>query len=153
MALVTTERLEIVPLSDGQMLTLIDIEQDPEMRQAYTEMRELALTHPENRLWYTAWQMRLRETREAVGDLCFKGLSPEGIAEIGYGMYPAYEGRGFMTEAVKAIVLWASRQPGVREIQAETEPGNRASQRVLEKAGFRPNGITGEEGPRFTWIK
>ena len=41
----------------------------------------------------------------------------------------------------------------VREIQAETEPGNRASQRVLEKAGFRPNGITGAEGPRFTWIK
>ena len=153
MALVTTERLEIVPLSDGQMLALIDIEQDPEMRQAYTEMRELALAHPENRLWYTAWQMRLRETREAVGDLCFKGLSPEGIVEIGYGMYPAYEGRGFMTEAVKAMVLWASRQPGVREIQAETDPGNLASRRVLEKAGFRPNGITGAEGPRFTWIK
>ncbi|MDY4489019.1 MAG: GNAT family N-acetyltransferase [Candidatus Faecousia sp.] len=153
MALVTTERLEIVPLSDGQMLALIAGESDPETKQAYTEMRELALAHRENRLWYTAWQMRLRENREAVGDLCFKGLSPEGVVEIGYGMNPAYEGRGFMTEAVKAMVLWASRQPGVREIQAGTEPGNRASQRVLEKAGFRPNGITGAEGPRFTWIK
>ena len=149
--MVTTERMEIVPLSDGDMLALIDAEQDPQMRQAYTEMRELALTHPENRLWYTAWQMRLLETREAVGDLCFKGLSPEGIVEIGYGMNPAYEGRGLMTEAVKAMVRWASRQPGVREIQAETDPGNLASQRVLEKAGFRPNGVTGAEGPRFTW--
>ena len=147
--MVTTERMEIVPLSDGEMLALIDAEQDPQMRQAYTEMRELALTHPENRLWYTAWQMRLLETREAVGDLCFKGLSPEGIVEIGYGMNPAYEGRGLMTEAVKAMVRWASRQPGVREIQAETDPGNRASRRVLEKAGFRPNGETGAEGPRF----
>ena len=90
MALVTTERLEIVPLSDGQMLALIAGESDPETKQAYTEMREQALAHPENRLWYTAWQMRLRETREAVGDLCFKGRSPEGIVEIGYGMYPAY---------------------------------------------------------------
>ncbi len=151
MALVTTERLEIVPLSDGEMLALTAGESDPEMRQAYTEMRELALSHPENRLWYTAWQMRLRKTHEAVGDLCFKGLSPEGMVEIGYGMTPAFEGRGLMTEAVKAMVLWASRQPGVREIQAETDPGNLASQRVLEKAGFRPNGVTGEEGPRFTW--
>ena len=152
MALVTTERLEIVPLSDGQMLSLIDGESDPEMRQAYTEMRQLALAHPEDRLWYTAWQLRLRCGGEAVGDLCFKGLSPAGVVEIGYGMNPAYEGRGFMTEAVKAMVLWASRQPGVREIQAETDPGNLASQRVLEKAGFRPNGETGEEGPRFTWL-
>ena len=150
--MVTTERLEIIPLSDGQMLALIDAESDPETKQAYAEMRELALTHPENRLWYTAWQMRLLETHEAVGDLCFKGLSPEGIVEIGYGMNPAFEGRGLMTEAVRAMVLWASRQPGVREIQAETDPGNRASQRVLEKAGFRLNGVTGAEGPRFTWL-
>ena len=111
--MVTTERMEIVPLSDGEMLALIDAEQDPQMRQAYTEMRELALTHPENRLWHTAWQMRLLETREAVGDLCFKGLSPEGIVEIGYGMNPAYEGRGLMTEAVKAMVSvpWRSTKP------------------------------------------
>ena len=92
--MVTTERLEIIPLSDGQMLALIDAESDPETKQAYTEMRELALTHPENRLWYTAWQMRLLETREAVGDLCFKGLSPEGIVEIGCGMNPPMRAGG-----------------------------------------------------------
>ncbi len=34
---------------------------------------------------------------------------------------------------------------------AETEPGNIASQRVLEKAGFIPTGTNGEEGPRFVW--
>ena len=149
--MVTTERMEIVPLSDGEMLALIAGESDPEMWQAYTEMRQLALAHPEERLWYTAWQLRLRCGGEAVGDLCFKGLSPAGVVEIGYGMNPAYEGRGLMTEAVKAMLDWASRQPGVREIQAETDPGNLASQRVLEKAGFRPNGVTGEEGPGFTW--
>ena len=36
------------------------------------------------------------------------------------------------------------------ERYAETDAGNAASQRVLEKCGFRPNGILGEEGPRFT---
>lgn len=34
---------------------------------------------------------------------------------------------------------------------AETEPGNIASQRVLEKAGFIPTETNGEEGPRFVW--
>ena len=35
-------------------------------------------------------------------------------------------------------------------IEAEAEVGNLASQRVLAKCGFVPNGKTGEEGPRYT---
>ena len=34
--------------------------------------------------------------------------------------------------------------------EAETLADNRASQRVLEKLGFRPNGKVGEEGPRWS---
>ena len=34
-------------------------------------------------------------------------------------------------------------------VEAETEPDNAASQRVLAKCGFVPNGIVGEEGPRY----
>lgn len=41
-----------------------------------------------------------------------------------------------MTEAVRALCAWAQQQPGVRQITAETDPDNRASQRVLQKAGF-----------------
>ena len=41
--------------------------------------------------------------------------------------------------------------PASREqMEAETDAENAASQRVLEKYGFRPNGTFGEEGPRFT---
>ena len=149
--MIVTQRLRIVPLSDEEMERLIAGEPDPELRVAYTEMREAALREPEERLWYTAWQLRLLETGEAVGDLCFKGVTPEGMVEIGYGMYPAFQGRGLMTEAVKAMVSWALEQPRVRQIQAETDPGNRASQKVLQKAGFHPTGEMGEEGPRFRW--
>ncbi len=34
-------------------------------------------------------------------------------------------------------------------VEAETDPENKKSQRVLEKCGFAPLGIIGEEGPRF----
>ncbi|MBQ8074672.1 MAG: GNAT family N-acetyltransferase, partial [Oscillospiraceae bacterium] len=51
---------------------------------------------------------------------------------------------------VQAACRWAFLHPDVRSLEAETDAGNAASQRVLEKCGFRPNGTFGEEGPRFT---
>ena len=39
-----------------------------------------------------------------------------------------------------AMARWASEQIGVKYVEAETDPDNKASQRVLEKAGFHLNG-------------
>ena len=86
-----------------------------------------------------------------MGDLCFKGLSADGVTEIGYGLLEEHWGKGYATEAVKAAVDWAASQQGVKTIEAETEEWNTASKRVLEKAGFVPTGKNGEEGPRFVW--
>lgn len=66
----------------------------------------------------------------------------------GYGVLPEYEGNGYTTEAVKAMTQWAFGNSDVAFVEAETEPGNKASQRVLEKCGFTPDG-EGKEGPRF----
>lgn len=71
--------------------------------------------------------------------------------QIGYGIQPEYEGKGYTTEAVNALVCWASSQQGVVRIDAETGYDNIASQKVLLKAEFTANGEVGEEGPRFTW--
>lgn len=49
------------------------------------------------------------------------------------------------------MAKWASNQTGVSYVEAETDPNNVASQRVLQKTGFLANGEIGEEGPRFTW--
>ena len=81
--------------------------------------------------------------------MCFKGLNDDGSVEIGYGITEENQGKGYATEAVEAVIAWALNQSGVRQVEAETEPGNRKSQRVLEKCGFSPLGIIGEEGPRF----
>ena len=69
--------------------------------------------------------------------------------EIGYGILPSYEGNGYMTEAAQGMIRWAFAQQDVDFVEAETDPDNRASQRILEKCGFVPNGKTGEEGLRF----
>ena len=64
-----------------------------------------------------------------------------GVQEIGYAITPNERGKGYCTEAVKIAVdyLFLSR-PLVR-IQAHTNVKNKASQRVLEKTGFKKEGI------------
>ena len=93
--------------------------------------------------------MTLKNSKEYMGDVGFKGPAKDHTVEIGYGILPACEGNGYMTEAVQAMIRWAFAQQDVDFVEAETDPDNRASQRILEKCGFVPNGKTGEEGPRF----
>ena len=147
--MIQTERLTIRIATDEEMQALIAAQTDEDMRQAYTEMWELCRENPAERAWYAVWVTELRSTGERIGDLCFKGLSPEGKTEIGYGFLPEFWGKGYATEAVTALTQWAAKQPGVCRIEAETDPDNAASQRVLEKVGFVRNGKYGEEGPRF----
>ena len=151
---VKTERLTIYPLSDSEMENLIVVELDTNMKQAYSEMLDGCKQNPEQRIWYAIWNMQLNdETGKSVGDLSFKGLDSNGLVEIGYGIKKQYEGQGYMTEAVTAMARWASEQIGVNYIEAETDPDNKASQRVLEKTGFHLNGIMGVEGPRYVFKK
>ena len=148
--MIKTERLNIRVASDDEMRVLISEQTIEELKIAYGEMLASCEANPEQRQWYAAWFIEL-PTGERIGELCFKGLSSDGIVEIGYGLLPEFWGNGYASEAVSAMTEWASKQPGVKMIEAETDVGNIASQRVLEKAGFVPTGRTGEEGPRFVW--
>lgn len=151
---VKTKRLNLYPLSDAKMNALLEAEVDMVMKQAYSEMISGCKQYPEQRIWYAIWNMQLNDlTGKSVGDFSFKGLNANGVVEIGYGVKKEYEGQGYMTEAVRAIAKWASEQAGVKDVEAETESDNKASQRVLEKAGFRPNGVMGEEGSRYVYVK
>lgn len=87
--------------------------------------------------------------RAAKSNKCFKGPVKNHAVEIGYGIQPEQEGHGYTTEALQAMTQWAFSQKDVVFVEAETAPDNKASQRVLEKCGFVPDGTTGEEGPRF----
>lgn len=94
-----------------------------------------------------------RADRTLIGDIGFlgpPGLS--GVVEIGYGLIPAYRGRGLATEAARAMVAWAFTQPGVRRVIADCLADNPASARVLEKVGFaRAGSRHTEEGLLLMW--
>lgn len=149
---VKTKRMTLCPMAEEEIEMLIKRTDSDELRTAYGEMLEGCRRDPENRIWYAPWKMTLADSRKYVGDLCFKGPAVNHSVEIGYGILLEYEGRGYTKEALQAMTQWAFDQKDVVFVEAETDPSNKASQRVLEKCGFAPDG-TGAEGPRFVLEK
>ena len=102
---------------------------------------------PERAGWYV-WYAIMRTPREAhdmlasdVGDILiasggFKGPPQEGTVEIGYSVLPRFQGHGYATEMVRALIDWAFAQPGVARIVAETTEENTPSVRLLHRLGF-----------------
>jgi RimJ/RimL family protein N-acetyltransferase len=64
-----------------------------------------------------------------------------GRTAIGYALLPNERGKGYGSEAIKIMIDYLFLSKNIVRIQAETHPRNMASQRVLEKAGFRKEGI------------
>ena len=80
----------------------------------------------------------------------------DGVVEIGYGIAPSYQGRGYASEAAQALVDFASRDARVRTVRAHTLAQNSASTRVLEKSGFKKCGETVDSetnAPVWRWEK
>ena len=145
-------RIRIYPARQEQMESIIFAEKDAELRKAYCEMLEGCLTHPDQWDWYAMWMIEKTDGTH-IGDLCFKGLKESGNPEIGYGILDELQGQGYATEAVKLALKWAFGYPEVFAVEAEADPENVASQKVLEKCGFQATGEIGEEGPRFIVYK
>jgi ribosomal-protein-alanine N-acetyltransferase len=65
-----------------------------------------------------------------------------GTAEIAYGIAPAYQRRGYATEAARALIDFATNDSRVITIRAHTLAEENASTRVLEKCGLKKIGDT-----------
>ena len=97
--------------------------------------REIA-ADPEHYLFFTEFLIVQKESDRIIGSIDYKYVPRDGLTEVGYGLNPLYEGRGFMTEALSAFLDFGGSL-GIRTVRADTRPDNIASQRVLEKCGFR----------------
>jgi RimJ/RimL family protein N-acetyltransferase len=58
-------------------------------------------------------------------------------AELGWVLDPAYTGRGYATEAVRALLTHCFTDLGVRRVTANCFTGNTASWRLMERVGMR----------------
>jgi [ribosomal protein S5]-alanine N-acetyltransferase len=86
--------------------------------------------------WYWVRPDPVTGSRTLIGDGGFTSPPVDGTVATGYSLLPAYRGKGYATEAVRALVEWAFAHQEVRKVIAETLPDNKRSIRVLQRAGF-----------------
>jgi ribosomal-protein-alanine N-acetyltransferase len=151
--MIETPRLTIIPLTLDQLhLHIADkyqLEEELGLQKGHRQVVEpvrsiiVYFTIPRlqdpklDPLFHTMWLAIDRQKKQFVAEAKFKGEPDEtGTVEIGYGTYPGLHRQGYMTEMVGGMVNWASQQPGVLRVVADTEAENVASQKVLEKNGF-----------------
>lgn len=146
---VETKRMLLQPMSDSEIEEMMAEMHSDDLRAAYGEMLAGCRREPENRIWYAPWKMTLKNSREYMGDVGFKGPAKDRTVEIGYGILPSYEGNGYMTEAVQGMIRWAFAQQGCGFCGSGNRPGQPRIPAHIGKCGFVPTGKTGEEGPRF----
>lgn len=92
-------------------------------------------SNPENIRWYFRAIVD-RSRNLVVGGTSFHaGPDERGMVEIGLGIHESEQGKGYATEAVRGMWLWAAEQPGVRFLRYTVDPNNAPSIKVISKLG------------------
>lgn len=109
---------------------------DPEGVRA--EIAEMSGRSPGSSGGWVQLSVEERDGNTLVGDV---GLSPAddepGVIKVGYTVAPTFQGRGYATEAIGALVAYAFDVLGAEVVRAYASAENVASLRVAEKVGMR----------------
>ncbi|NSL88402.1 GNAT family N-acetyltransferase [Chitinophaga sp. Mgbs1] len=87
------------------------------------------------------WAITLKGTDEFIGTIGFNNFPQPHRGVIVYAIEHQHWGKGFMTEAIQALVRYGFHDLELIRIEAEVLPGNSASERVLAKNGFKQEGM------------
>jgi ribosomal-protein-alanine N-acetyltransferase len=97
-----------------------------------------------------AWMIEENATAELIGAVRFNSIDARTrCAEVGYELHPAAWGKGYMGEALEAVVACGFSFFALNRLEAWTLPGNTASDRVLQRAGFHYEGTLRQKA----WFK
>jgi len=142
-----TERLILRRIDKNDVAEVLALRGNPEIMKyiprplAKTEEDALAhITMIEEKIINNTginWGITIKESPKLIGIIGHYRIQPENHrAEIGYMSLPEYNGKGFITEAIKAVVEYGFEQMNLHSIEAVIDPENIASERVLQKNGF-----------------
>ena len=91
------------------------------------------------------WAIELKETRKIIGHITYWRIIKEHYrAEMGYSLFPEYWGKGFMSEAIQQVIVFGFSKLKFHSIEANVDPRNISSMKLLERAGFKREGYLKE---------
>ncbi|AZK95174.1 MULTISPECIES: GNAT family N-acetyltransferase [Streptomyces] len=89
-----------------------------------------------------AFEIRLRSDGRAIGGVDFHGPADStGSVTVGYGLIPSARGRGYASEALRAVLAHA-RALGITRVKGDADHNNTPSHHVMTAAGMH---LTGED--------
>ncbi|GGX27392.1 GNAT family N-acetyltransferase [Streptomyces chryseus] len=149
--ILTTERLLLRPFEPADTDAVHQACQDPDIQRWTSIPSPYEREHAEGfvgRIVPDGWRYDTvyafgaltRDTGELVAAVS-SITRGEGAAEIGYWGAKEHRGRGYVTEAVRAVAHWAFTSAGVERLEWRAEIGNDASRAVAERAGFVVEGV------------
>ncbi|MFF8957839.1 GNAT family N-acetyltransferase [Streptomyces sp. NPDC014894] len=98
---------------------------------------------------FGAYEIRLKEDGRAIGGVGFHGPPDDrGAVTVGYGLVPSEHGKGYASEALRAL-LELARGLGIACVEGDADLDNIASQRVMNAVGMRRVG----EDERLTYYR
>ena len=142
--LILTPRLQLRPVQPADRDELHRLEQDPEVMRYLNGgvPTPLEPVDPDASPYLMprgsereVWAVVARENGSMAGWVAL--FVDDGTAELGYRFFRAFWGRGYATEAARAVISDAFERVGVVRIKALTMAVNTRSRRVMEKLGMR----------------
>jgi len=80
-------------------------------------------------------------TGAVAGNMQLRKVGPPQIAGVGYGVHPAFRGRGYTARALRLLTEWAFTDGGLVRLELGAKHDNIASQRAAASGGFEPDGV------------
>jgi RimJ/RimL family protein N-acetyltransferase len=150
-----TSRLRLRPLRDDDAPALLAIFSDARVMRHWSTPpwagidRAQAVIALDREALAAGRHLRLGLERLEDGDLLgtcmlFNFYPQCRRAELGFGLRSAAWGRGYMHEALAALLGHAFDALGLNRVEADTDPRNRAALSTLERVGFEREGLLRE---------
>lgn len=92
----------------------------------------------------SAWAIVFKETGEIIGNIALEPdrIRPDILSkELGYGLKHEFWGKGIITEASIEVLRYAFEELKLEIVAIHTSEVNKRSQRVIEKCGFKYEGL------------
>lgn len=143
-----TPRLELRPITAADASLLFELDSDPEVMRWLSGGAATPLETIRNQVLpgflalpaedgFGCWLVFERETRDFLGWVSLRpGPALEDGGELGYRFRRAAWGRGFATEAARAVLAHAFLSANLPRVFGTTYEANLGSRRVMEKLGM-----------------
>lgn len=145
--LMETRRLVLRRLIEEDLGDLFNMRKDPEMHEYTDTIPDASLKDTKEYLErmdkginegnWLLWGIQLKETNRIIGSVSIWNFTESrNGAELGYGIVPHMQGKGYMVESLQAVMDYCFNTIGMDWVEAYTEEGNESSTRLLENLGF-----------------